>query len=104
MELCGADRLDPLHEHVLFRALSDHLLSPAALQCRHGDEERHLSDRALRDVCGMLPVYEASDVHAAVWGVDDCVLRGVFSGGVRAGVFFGAEDVSVEDVMGRGFS
>ena len=67
-------------------ALSDDLLSAAALQCRDRDQKRHLSAGADGDLCSLLPVYEASDADSAVWRDDDPVLCTLLYSGLCSGL------------------
>ena len=80
--LCGAFCVCDLYEHLFLRALSDDLLSLAAVQCRDGNEEWDVSDRTFCDVLRLLFDDAAASADLRIRSADDCILCAVLHRGV----------------------
>lgn len=92
-ELCSHSGGHPGSECVFLGALSDALLSAAALQCGHGDEERHLPAGYVGHLFLLLSPDSVGDVHADVRCGVYCPVRSIYCGGLCPGIPGGAQDL-----------
>lgn len=81
-----------MYEPVFLSALSDDLLSFAAIQCRYGNKERDVQGDYERYLFLLFLYDAASDSDDGIWEHDDCILCGIQCNCLCSGIPAGAKD------------